>query len=89
VLSVQRSGGAWRLAPGERAFGSRTLLARIAEDFARFLSSADPRLLRRCANEQCSLYFYDTSKNHKRRWCSMEYCGNRAKAAGHRARLAR
>jgi hypothetical protein len=48
VLSVQRSGEAWRLAPGKRAFGSRTLLARIAEDLARFLSDADPRLAPLC-----------------------------------------
>jgi predicted RNA-binding Zn ribbon-like protein len=27
------------------------------------------------------LYFYDTTKNHTRRWCSMTGCGNRAKAA--------
>ena len=24
--------------------------------------------------------FFDTSRNHSRRWCSMEKCGNRAKA---------
>ncbi|MEL6323421.1 MAG: CGNR zinc finger domain-containing protein, partial [Pseudomonadota bacterium] len=32
----------------------------------------------------CTLYFHDVSKNHKRRWCSMDICGNRAKAAAHR-----
>jgi predicted RNA-binding Zn ribbon-like protein len=28
----------------------------------------------------------DVSKAHGRRWCSMTICGNRAKAAAHRAR---
>jgi predicted RNA-binding Zn ribbon-like protein len=30
------------------------------------------------------MVFYDTTKNHQRRWCSMEICGNRHKAALHR-----
>ncbi|HNJ42487.1 MAG TPA: CGNR zinc finger domain-containing protein [Acidobacteriota bacterium] len=29
------------------------------------------------------IYFYDTTKNHTWRWCSMSLCGNRAKAAAH------
>ena len=30
--------------------------------------------------EGCSWMFIDPSKNHRRRWCSMATCGNRAKA---------
>ena len=30
---------------------------------------------------------YDTSRNHSRRWCSMESCGNRAKAKRHYRRM--
>ena len=30
--------------------------------------------------------FYDRSKSHARRWCSMAVCGNCAKATAHRAR---
>jgi predicted RNA-binding Zn ribbon-like protein len=30
--------------------------------------------------------FYDTSRTGRRRWCDMATCGNRAKAARHRAR---
>jgi predicted RNA-binding Zn ribbon-like protein len=29
------------------------------------------------------LFFYDTTKNHARRWCSMAFCGNRHKVAAH------
>ena len=32
------------------------------------------------------LMFYDRSKSHARRWCSMAVCGNRAKATAHRVR---
>ncbi|WP_117170263.1 CGNR zinc finger domain-containing protein [Paraliobacillus sediminis] len=37
--------------------------------------------IRNCEHEECILYFVDTSKSGKRRWCSMELCGNRKKAA--------
>jgi predicted RNA-binding Zn ribbon-like protein len=34
----------------------------------------------------CGFLFLDTSRNHSRRWCSMESCGNRAKALRHYSR---
>jgi predicted RNA-binding Zn ribbon-like protein len=42
-----------------------------------------PDRIRRCAHPACVLFFYDTSRNGTRRWCSMEGCGSRAKAARH------
>ncbi len=45
-----------------------------------------PERIRRCAHPSCVLYFYDTSRNGTRRWCSMEGCGSRAKASRHYAR---
>lgn len=45
-----------------------------------------PERIRRCGHPDCVLYFFDTSKNGTRRWCSMAGCGNRAKAARHQAR---
>jgi predicted RNA-binding Zn ribbon-like protein len=36
-----------------------------------------------CEGEGCSWLFLDTSRNRSRRWCSMEDCGNRAKARRH------
>jgi predicted RNA-binding Zn ribbon-like protein len=32
------------------------------------------------------LYFYDTTKNHRRQWCSVAMCGNRHKVAEFRRR---
>ncbi len=57
------------------------ILAVIAESAADLLCYENLDNLRKCENEDCVLLFLDTSKNHKRRWCSMAHCGNRAKAA--------
>jgi len=43
--------------------------------------------LRRC--QGCGAFFLDESRGKRRRWCSMERCGNRAKVAGYRARRQR
>jgi len=50
------------------------------------LLRARPDRIRRCAHPACVLYFYDTSRNGTRRWCSMEGCGSRVKAARHYGR---
>ena len=42
-----------------------------------------PDRIRQCDNHGCVLWFYDTSRNGTRRWCSMAGCGNRAKARRH------
>ena len=57
------------------------LVVLLADAIARFLCNADLSRVRKCANRECVLYFYDTSKNQTRRWCRMDVCGNRAKVA--------
>lgn len=57
------------------------LLAPIAESAADLLCYGNLENVRKCENAQCVLHFYDVSKNHRRRWCSMAACGNRAKAS--------
>jgi predicted RNA-binding Zn ribbon-like protein len=42
--------------------------------------------LKECAGEDCSAVFFDRSKNHSGRWCSMSTCGNRAKVRAWRDR---
>lgn len=58
----------------------------IARATAEFLASADLTLVRRCQGEGCILFFYDTTKSHTRRWCSMATCGNRTKVKAHYVR---
>lgn len=62
------------------------LLVPVAELAADFLCRADLSLARKCENPPCLRYFYDVSKNHTRRWCSMRVCGNRAKVAAYHRR---
>jgi len=62
------------------------VLARIAERVARQVIAPDVDRLRICANDTCRWVFYDSSRTGRRRWCTMASCGNRAKAARHRAR---
>ena len=48
------------------------------------LTSDELDRVRQCANDRsCDYLFVDRSRNRSRRWCSMESCGNRAKARRH------
>jgi len=62
------------------------LLQPIAAAIADLVCHADFQRIRACEGHDCSLMFLDRTKAHARRWCSMALCGNRAKAAAHRAR---
>ena len=61
-------------------------LARISEPLVTELSAGHPERIRICASDTCAWVFYDESRAGRRRWCDMATCGNRAKAARHRAR---
>jgi predicted RNA-binding Zn ribbon-like protein len=43
------------------------------------LASDDRTRIRECRGEGCGWLFLDTSRNRRRRWCTMQSCGNRAK----------
>ncbi|SPF79771.1 CGNR zinc finger domain-containing protein [Pseudoprimorskyibacter insulae] len=72
--------------PACLASGADRLLATVARDMANFLSLDNPERTRQCQGPTCTLWFRDTSRTNRRRWCSMAVCGNRAKVAAHRAR---
>lgn len=44
--------------------------------------------LKACRDDACAWAFYDHTKNRSGAWCSMETCGNRAKARAYRERHA-
>jgi predicted RNA-binding Zn ribbon-like protein len=46
---------------------------------AELLTSDKRTGVRECAGEGCGWLFLDTSRNRRRRWCTMQGCGNRAK----------
>jgi predicted RNA-binding Zn ribbon-like protein len=43
------------------------------------LSETARSRIRKCGAHDCEVYFMDTSKSRRRRWCSMKNCGNREK----------
>jgi predicted RNA-binding Zn ribbon-like protein len=65
------------------------LLVPVAESASDLLCHGDLALILKCENPRCILYFYDTTKNRARRWCSMTVCGNRMKVAAHYRRRRR
>jgi predicted RNA-binding Zn ribbon-like protein len=71
----------WRLQFIAREEGLEWLLAAIARSAADLLVEGYEAPVRRCANPSCLLFFYDDSRTHRRRWCSMATCGNRHKVA--------
>jgi predicted RNA-binding Zn ribbon-like protein len=67
--------------------GCEELLAAVARDAVDLLTDPVARSrLRRCAGENCTLVYLDTSRGRRRRWCSSEVCGNRERVARHRRR---
>jgi len=65
------------------------LLLPVAEAAADLLTNYDLKLIKKCENPDCVLYFYDNSKNGTRRWCSQKTCGNRMKVAAYLERRKR
>lgn len=51
----------------------------IARSAVELLASDQLQFVRACDSETCQWLFLDESKNHRRRWCDMTKCGNRAK----------
>jgi predicted RNA-binding Zn ribbon-like protein len=62
------------------------VLAVLAQDCLDLFDSADRQALHWCADPSCTRPFIDRSRGHRRRWCGMKGCGDRAKAAAYRAR---
>ena len=61
-------------------------LARLADPLVTELTAGHPERIKVCASDTCDWIFYDASRTSRRRWCDMATCGNRAKAARHRAK---
>ena len=60
------------------ATGAQALSA-IARDAIDLFGGPYAARVRECAAANCALVFVDLSRPGRRRWCSMERCGNRAK----------
>ena len=69
-----------------RREGPDDVLTPLARAITAFLTEAELEYVRKCEDPTCVMYFLDTSKNHRRRWCSMDLCGNRNKVEAYRER---
>lgn len=65
---------------------ARQLLVPVAEAISELLTTEEHSLIKRCANPNCTMWFYDRTKAHSRLFCSAAVCGNRAKVAAFRER---
>ncbi len=56
----------------------------VAQSAVDLLTKSRLNRVGECADDRgCAYLFIDTTRNHSRKWCSMESCGNRAKARKH------
>jgi predicted RNA-binding Zn ribbon-like protein len=62
-------------------------LARVAEDAIAVFAERHADLVR-CGLPECGALLLSNSNGPRRRWCTMDACGNVAKARAHRARRA-
>jgi predicted RNA-binding Zn ribbon-like protein len=88
---VRRAAAGLRLEPGAdpawRVEATRRLelpLLRVAWAAGQLLTSGELDRVKACPGDECGWLFLDRSG--RRRWCSMESCGNRAKVRAHAAR---
>lgn len=69
------------------------LIGPVAISASELLLSTERARVKACGGDGCHWLFLDASRGGTRRWCSMQSCGNRAKAKAHydthRARGAR
>jgi predicted RNA-binding Zn ribbon-like protein len=83
-LRVSREGGEFIWEWDGMEGSLEAMLWPLARSAAELLISEDRHRLGQCADDRgCGWLFLDMSKNHSRRWCDMEDCGNRAKAMRH------
>jgi predicted RNA-binding Zn ribbon-like protein len=77
-LKPARSG--FRLGWRDDASRLDSILWPIVQSASDLLTSPDLKNVHECDMPSCRWIFVDRSKNHRRRWCDMKVCGNRAKA---------
>ena len=81
-INSAEKGFAWNWSEDESSLDQMLWWAALSA--GRLLASENLARVGECADERgCGWLFYDTSRNHSRRWCDMNDCGNRAKSHRH------
>ena len=63
-----------------------SVAGQLARRLIEELAGLDPTRLRRCAREQCGLFFYDSTRSRTQRWHAEDPCGWRERQHSRRAR---
>jgi predicted RNA-binding Zn ribbon-like protein len=79
-------GGRARLEP--EAGGAVGAIGRLVVALCAAIQDEEWTRLKLCGSGECRWAFYDRSKNHSSRWCTMASCGNREKARRFRQKQA-
>ncbi len=64
-------------------------LSVVARDAIELFAGPWASRISECESDRCALLFVDLSRPGRRRWCSSETCGSRARSAAYRSRGAR
>ena len=75
-----------RLDAGTPVLDADDPVGRVLAAAVRLAVAGEWERVKICPADHCRWAFYDRSRNHSRTWCSMEMCGNRAKAREWRRR---
>jgi len=89
TMRLERNPGGFRTRFAARPTQPIALLGTVAEAAAELLTARSAKLVRRCGNPDCVLFFYDATRNHRRQWCAMATCGNLMKVRAFRRRKRR
>jgi predicted RNA-binding Zn ribbon-like protein len=61
-------------------------LTSLARDAIDLVATVPAARIKECDHPDCSRLFVDESQSGRRRWCSMQSCGNQVKVSAHRRR---
>jgi predicted RNA-binding Zn ribbon-like protein len=86
---LTRDHGELAIVERRRGDDAAELIGVIAVQIADLLVNTQASLVKRCEGAECTLWFVDRTKAHRRRFCSATACGNRDKVAAFRARQRR
>jgi predicted RNA-binding Zn ribbon-like protein len=64
--------------------GAVGAMGRLVATLYSAMQEQDWERMKLCSSQTCRWAFYDRSKNHSSRWCTMASCGNREKARRYR-----
>jgi predicted RNA-binding Zn ribbon-like protein len=79
--------GSFKWTWGEEERSLDSILWAVSIQTADLVTSPEIARVRECGGVDCGWLFLDASRNHSRRWCDMQECGNRTKVRRFRTKV--